>query len=74
VLALLGELTDFGAGLMLTVETGSVGSLAALPCLGADLISQDVYAAGMRIFLRPSLCARCGTCCLTQFCWTRVGL
>lgn len=56
MLALLGELTDFSAGLMLTVEAGSVGSLAALPCLGADSISQDVYAAGMRIFLHPSLC------------------
>lgn len=54
--ALLGELTDFRAGLTLTVEAGSVGSLAALPCLGADSTSQDVYAAGMRIFLRPSVC------------------
>lgn len=56
VLALPGELTDFSVGLMLTVEARSAGSLAALPCLGADSISQDIYAAGMRILLCPSLC------------------
>lgn len=56
MLALLGEVTDFSAGLVLMVEAGSAGSPDALPCLEADSMSQDVDAAGMRIFLCPSLC------------------
>lgn len=54
-----GELTDLSAGLLLPVGAGSAGSLPALPCLGADSSSRDVYAAGRRIFLCPSFCATC---------------